>query len=102
MTTVTVSKELEVDIYEVKDEFGNDLNFTVEVDSDGDLRITVDTMDVLAVREYLDDEDNLQELVDQSCIGGRMLALELLITSFNEQILTDETRSKIKDILKQF
>jgi len=103
--TVTVNTEVEVNVYSVTDNYGAEESFSVDVDSDGDLLISVDTifsegMDEGTIREWLTEDDNLKDVIDNSCTQYSKLAFHLIAHAQEDSMawmanLLDWTRADV-------
>ena len=103
--TVTVNTEVEVNVYSVTDNYGAEESFSVDVDSDGDLLISVDTifsegLDECPVREWLTEDDNLEDVINNSCTQYSKLAFRLIANAQSDSVvwmaeLLDWTRADV-------
>ncbi len=103
--TVTVNTEVEVNVYRVTDNDGEDANFVAELDCDGDIVITVDTtfseeLDESTVREWLTEGGNLEDMIDASCTQYSEQAFRLIANTQNNSVvwmaeLLDWTRADV-------
>lgn len=78
MDTVILNPHVEVNIYKVNDQNGNEYQFSIDTDNGGDIIITLTEDDYYleAVKDYA--MDNMNKLIKDSCVGGLRLCLETI------------------------
>lgn len=84
METVNITQtvDVEVTVYKVEDQDYNEYSFEVDVDSDGELIITIDNEVILnedSVREWLCEDNNLSEVIYNACSSYSEKALSMLV-----------------------
>lgn len=79
---VTITKSVDIDIYKVATEDGDEIDFYAELDRDDDIVITLKHESVLSyTKELLNDEANLSIFLENCCDDGLESAI---VAIFNE------------------
>lgn len=100
METVSITTRVEVNIYEVKDKYGNELSFEADTDSDGDIIVTVDSEldSVERVRDYIADNSLFGTLAEECC-ESRSSTMVGAFLNYNPSNAVDAISHNTQDFL---